>query len=93
MARLRVFRIGPAARCKSCRRHECPQVEYFLRYQRRDQICPFEERFATERQAVIHAFAKVTQDFLDRVWIEDESGNVVVGEEDIRNRIKNELLT
>ena len=68
-------------------------MEYFLRCQRPDQTAPFEERFATERQAIVHAFAKVTQDLIPRVWIEDDRGHVVVSEQDIRERIKNDVLT
>jgi hypothetical protein len=68
-------------------------MQYFLRYQKPDQIAPFEERFATERQALVHALAKVTQELIPRVWIEDEGGNVVVSEEDIRQRIKTDVLT
>jgi hypothetical protein len=67
-------------------------MQYFLRYQKSDQTAPFEERFATERQAIVHAFAKVTQDFIPRVWIEDDRGNIVVSEQDIGERIKNDLL-
>jgi hypothetical protein len=68
-------------------------MEYILRCQRPDQTAPFEERFATERQAIIQALAKVTQDLIPRVWIEDDRGHVVVSEEDIRERIKSEVLT
>jgi hypothetical protein len=69
------------------------QGQYFLRYQRSEQTCPFEERFATERQAVVEAFAKITQNFIVRVWIEDERGRVIINEEDIRDRCRKEVLT
>jgi hypothetical protein len=66
---------------------------YFLRYQRREGDAPLEERFESERRALVQAFAKLTHDVVHRVWIEDAGGHVLIGEADIRERAKKEVLT
>jgi hypothetical protein len=65
----------------------------FLRYQRHAGEAPLEERFESERRALVEAFAKLTHDFVHRVWIEDAGGHVLIGEADIRERAKKEVLT
>jgi len=66
---------------------------YFLRYSRHAGEAPLEERFDSQRRALVEAFAKLTHEFVHRVWIEDAAGHVVIGEADIRERAKKEVLT
>ena len=66
---------------------------YFLRYQRGAGDPTLEERFDSERQALVQAFARITHGFVHRVWIEDGGGRIVIDEAELRERCNKEVLS
>ena len=60
-------------------------MRYYLKYRQHADATPLEERFDTEKEALIRAFASLSNLAHD-IWIEDDRGAVVVSQEDIRHR-------